>query len=82
MSMNEVCKTTHIRVDERLNSHDATLGNHDGRIVNLEKLQSKSEVQIDNLCKQINNLVKAMWGFLTIFASSLVGFFIWFVQNK
>ena len=44
-------------VIKQLDTHERRLNNHGDRIDKLEQYQSRSEVQISNLCEQIKNLV-------------------------
>jgi hypothetical protein len=76
-----VCAEKHRRVDERLDGHDIQLKDHDKRIGDLEKYQSRAEEQVSQLCKQIKSLVKAMWWAMGLAVSTLLGFFVWYVQN-
>jgi len=76
-----ICNEKHKRIDERLGDHDTQLKDHDRRIVNLEQYQSRAEVQVEQLCQQIKSLVKAMWWAMGLGASTLLGFFIWYVQS-
>ena len=79
--MTDICAEKHKRVDERLDANERRLDDHDDRIDNLEKYQSRAEVQVKNLCKQIESLVKAIWWAISITITSLLGFFIWYIQN-
>ena len=72
--MSDICDERHKRIDEKLNEHDT-------RLNNLEQYKSRTEVEIKNLIEQIKSLVTTMRWFMGLFASSLIGFFIWYVQN-
>lgn len=54
--MIDVCTEKHKRVDERLDGHDSRLDNHSDRIKNLETTQARTEVIVQNVCKQISTL--------------------------
>ena len=79
--MGEICTERHKRIDERLDVHDQRLNNHGERIDALEQHKSRTEVEIKNLIEQIKSLVTTMRWFMGLFASSLIGFFIWYIQN-
>lgn len=76
-----VCAEKHRRVDERLDIHDIQLKDHGKRIGNLEKYQSRAEEQVKQLCQQIKSLVTAMWWAMGLAISTLIGFFIWYIQT-
>lgn len=79
--MNDLCKHKHERVDEILDNHDSRLNDHDRRIDLLEQFQSRSEVQIMNLCKEIESLVSTIKWSMGILITTLLGFVIWYIQN-
>lgn len=79
--MNDLCKHKHERVDEILDNHDSRLNDHDRRIDLLEQFQSRSEVQIMNLCKEIESLVSTIKWSMGVLITSLLGFVIWYIQN-
>ena len=79
--MEDICKEKHRRIDERLGVHDTRLNNHSERIDKLEQYQSKTETQIANLCEQIKSLVTTMRWFIGLIVGSMVGFFIWYIQQ-
>lgn len=78
----KLCESKHKRVDEKLSEHEGRLNNHGNRIDQLEQYQSRATVQVENLCKQIKMLVTAIWSAIGLALSTLIGFFIWYVQNN
>ncbi len=78
----DLCDKEHNRVDERLNHHERWLGEHEKKIDVLEKSDATNTTQIDNLCKQISSQTKAIWGLVSVVISTLVTFFIWYIQQK
>jgi predicted nuclease with TOPRIM domain len=68
-------------IKDKLETHDKRLNDHAGRIDKLEQYQSRSEVQINNLCDQIKNLVTTMKWFMGVLITTLIGFFIWYIQH-
>lgn len=77
----DLCEAKHKRVDERLDVQDNRLNNHGDRIDMLERYQSRSEVQIKNLCEQIKSLVTTIKWSMGLLITTLVGFIIWYIQN-
>lgn len=69
------------RLVERLDSNDSKIFQHDDRIHELERFRYGTEAQIENLIKQIADLIAIMKWFLGVAVTSLVGFFIWYVQS-
>ena len=57
------------------------MNNHEIKIDCLDKSDAAKTVAIEHLCKQIENLVVTMRWFMGLFATSLLGFFMWYVQN-
>ena len=70
-------KSSHHRIDD----HKRRLDLHDEQIGILGKTDERQAVQIDNVCKQMGGLTKAIWGFASSVFFALVSFFIWYVQN-
>ena len=68
-------------VIKQLDTHERRLNNHGDRIDKLEQYQSRSEVQISNLCEQIKNLVSAIKWSMGLLIATLVGFLIWYIQS-
>lgn len=79
--MENVCIEKHKRVDECLATQDRRLSNHSERIDKLEQFESSTRIEIRNLIEQIKNLVSALRWFTGITITTLVGFFIWYIQN-
>jgi len=81
-----VCEEKHKAIESRLDLGEKRMDEHSRKIDNLEQYKAKSEERIDNLCRQIESLVSVMkWGigiFLGTIFTSLVGFFMWYVQTK
>lgn len=87
--LREVSEKEHTRVDERLNHHERWLGEHEGKIDTLIKSDATNTNEIKNLCngldkqsQAIGNQTKAIWGLVVSILLVLVGFFVWYVQNK
>jgi len=68
-------------VTKQLETHEKRLNNHGDRIDKLEQYQSKSEVQINNLCEQIKSLVSTIKWSMGLLITTLIGFFIWYIQS-
>lgn len=78
----KLCVANHKRVDEKIDVHERRLNNHGERIDKLEQYQAKATVQVENLCKQIKTLVTAIWSAIGLTITTLLGFFIWYIQNR
>lgn len=78
----DVCDKVHKRVDERLDHHEHWLGEHEVKIDRLEKSDATNTNEIKNLCNRIGSQTTAIWGLVCAIVSVLVGFFVWYVQNK
>ncbi len=76
-----VCEEKHKRIDEKFETHEGRLNNHSERLDKLERYQSKAEEQVSQLCKKLDALVKAMWWAMGLVVSTLLGFFVWYVQT-
>lgn len=66
---------------KQLDTHERRLNNHGDRIDKLEQYQSRSEVQINNLCEQIKSLVSTIKWSMGLLITVLVGFIIWYIQH-
>lgn len=82
------CAAEHKRVDEKLDSHDKRLDDHDKKLEVLEKSDATNTNEIKNLCvgldkqsKAIGGQTKAIWGLIVSLLLTLLGFFIWYIQN-
>ena len=77
----DLCREKHRRIDERIETQDRRINNHSGRIDSLEQDRSRTDEKIISLCEQIKSLVTTIrWG-VGLTLSSLVAFFIWYVQQ-
>lgn len=77
----KLCEIRHKRLDEKLEVHERRLNNHGERIDKLEQFKSSTETEIKNLIQQIQSLVTTMRWFMGLMVGTLVGFFIWYVQQ-
>ncbi len=77
----ELCVQEHKRINNELGRHERRMNNHGERIDKIEQFQSRSETKVENLCEQIRSLVSTIRWALGVVISTLLGFFIWFVQN-
>ena len=69
------------RVVERLDSSEKKIYRHDERIQNLELFRSGTEQKLENLIEKIDDLVSIIKWFLGISITTLIGFFIWYIQT-
>lgn len=79
--MENVCIEKHKRIDERMEIQDKRLDNHSNRLDKLEQFESSTRIEIRNLIEQIKNLVNTLRWFTGITITTLIGFFIWYIQN-
>lgn len=79
--MNEVCEVKHKNIEDKLKVHDDRLNAHAKRLDELSEDGREYKVQIQNLCKDIGNLVTTIRWFMGLLGTSLVGFFFYAVQH-
>ena len=79
--MNELCNEKHKAIDEKFDRHEVWLSDHEKKIDRLDRSDATNTTAIENLCKQIGSQTKAIWGLVTVIMTTLLGFFIWYVQN-
>lgn len=78
----DLCREKHRRIDEKIETHERRINNHSGRIDSLEQDRSRTDQRIISLCEQIRTLVTTIrWG-VGLMMTSLLGFFIWYVQRS
>lgn len=68
-------------VAKQLETHEKRLNNHGDRLDKLEQYQSRSEVQITNLCDQIKSLISTIKWSMGLLITTLVGFIVWYIQS-
>lgn len=76
-----VCSERHTNLNETLSRHERRMNNHSERLDVLEQDRSRTEQKIENLCDQIKSLVSTMKWFMGVLVTTLLGFFIWYIQN-
>lgn len=79
--MEKICEEKHKRIDEKFDTHEKRLNNHGERIDKIEQFRSSTEIEIKNLIEQIKALVSTMKWFIGLTFTTLVGFFIWYIQQ-
>lgn len=79
--MNGLCDEKHKRVDERLDTHERRLNAHSDQLDGLLVSDAKNTTSLDNLCKQIADLVQTVKWLIGLAGSSLIGFFFYAIQN-
>ena len=72
--MHEACKERFKNIEERLNDGDKIMTEHTTEIAVLK-------TNMSNLIKSLSGLTKALWGICGTILATLLGFFIWYVQN-
>ena len=71
----------HESMKEQIKRNETRLNNHSDRIKKLENYRTRTEVQIENLIKEIGSLVSTMRWTMALLVTTLVGFFIWYIQS-
>ena len=75
------CREIHKRVDECLHRFGNRLDKHSEKIDALERFQAGTTIEIRELCIQIKSLVSTVkWGG-GLLVTTLVAFFVWYIQN-
>ena len=72
--MHEACRERFKGIEDRLNEGDRVMTEHTTEIAVLK-------TNMSNLIKSIGGLTKALWGICGTTLATLLGFFIWYVQN-
>lgn len=81
MAQEALCTERHNHINKTLGEHDKTLKEHGEDISKLYTHDAVNKTNIDALCKNLSGLTKAIWGLVVAVISTLVGFFIWYVQK-
>lgn len=69
-------------IDYLLKCFEEKLNNHDRRLDLLENRQAEINVRLENLCNNIEGLTNSIKWLTTIAITTLLGFFIWVIQNS
>lgn len=77
-----LCKERHKAIDTELTRHSNWLNEHEKKIDRLDRSDAANTTALENLCKQIGGQTKAIWGLVSAVLMMLLGFFVWYVQNK
>lgn len=72
--MDENCKERHQKLDTKIEDLDK-------RLKNLELFQVRFETKIESLCKKIDSLITSIRGASVFILTTLVLFFIWYIQS-
>lgn len=68
-------------VKHQLDVHDKRLNNHADRLDELERGRASTDVKMDNLCDKLQAQTKSINWLIGILVSSLLGFFLYAIQN-
>lgn len=66
----------------QISVHETRINNHSERIDKLETKQAEMTVKIDNLCNSLDGLTSAIKWLICLGITTLVGFFMWAIQNN
>ena len=80
--IDNLCMERHKRIDEKLDNHEYRLNNYGKRLDMQEQKTSAFEATMSNLISQLSDLTSTMKWFLGIWLSTLLGFFIYIIQNR
>jgi len=72
--MNQTCKDRFDKIDERLDKGDDEFKNHGEKLVELK-------TDMAYLTKSLDGVTKALWAVAFSIAMTLLGFFIWYIEN-
>lgn len=76
-----VCDEKHRRVDERIESLQYALNDHDSRIDRVERICAEDRILINNLCKQIESLTNTIKWIGGPLLAGIAGFFFYAIQQ-
>lgn len=69
-------------MNHQITVHENRINNHSERIDKLENKQAEMSVKIDNLCESLNGLTSAIKWLIGLGTTSLIGFFMYAIQNN
>jgi len=78
----ELCSEKHKRLEEKCELHDKRLNNHGDRLDKLEQDNASFKAELKNLCENLKQLTSVLKGLIGLGATTLVGFFIYAIQNN
>lgn len=78
----KLCEEKHDNIKTILDDHEKRLNGHSSRLDKIEQNQSEFKIEIKNLCANLKGLTTAMYWFIGIWVTSLLGFFFYAIQSK
>jgi predicted nuclease with TOPRIM domain len=66
---------------DKLETHDTRLNNHSYRLDKLEQDSASFKIELKNLCDNLKALTSVLKGLIGLGATTLVGFFIYSIEN-
>ncbi len=72
--LNQSCKDRFDKIDERLDKGDDVFKHHGEKLVELK-------TDMAYLTKSLDGVTKALWAVAFSIAMTLLGFFIWYIEN-
>ena len=69
-------------VNHQIDTHEKRLNNHSERLDKLEQEGAALKIEIKNLCENLKSLTAVMKWFIGIWVTTLLGFFIYTIQNN
>lgn len=68
-------------IKDNLERHDKRLNNHGDRLDKLEQDNASFKIELKNLCENLKALTSVLKGLIGLGATTLVGFFIYTIEN-
>jgi len=77
----ELCLEKHKRLEEKCELHEKRINNHGDRLDKLEQDNASFKVELKTLCDNLKALTGVLKGLIGLGATTLVGFFIYTIEN-
>lgn len=79
--MKDLCDERRETINGRISKNESRIDKHGERIDSLEQSRAGSDMQMKHLIKEVSNLVSTMKWFMALSGTTLLGFFIWYIQS-
>lgn len=73
--MNQACKDHFDKIDERLDKGDDEFKEHGEKLIEIKG-------NPEYLARSLDGVTKALWAVAGAITMTLLGFFVWYIQNK
>jgi hypothetical protein len=78
----KLCDERHKALSDTVDRHEKLLDEHGEKIDGLTIASTQNTANLDNLAKSLDGQTKAIWGLVGAVGVALLGFFIWYIQNR